>query len=672
MQDEFIEQLRRECFPDFLVTEAPLNEETIRGGSPNYARLEEVARGGSKVIYRAEDKVCRRVVAMAVPHKTSEERVNKDFLREAYICSYLQHPNIIPVYHIGKVGCEVFYTMKLIEGESLGEVIEGLLRGDERYTKEYDQASLLEVFVDVASAIAYAHSKGIVHLDLKPENIQISRYGEVLVCDWGLARIVEARCDEDLLERVEFAAEFRPGATGIRGTPGYMSPEQTILTGATDEKSDIYSLGAILYCLLTLRPPVNDEEASENMRKTRAGAWQAPSKVTRQHIPLSVEAVVNKCLDRDPELRYESAVDIVDDVRRCIRGYAAQAEQAGVWRQIYLLYLRNKRFCLSVAISLVSLGVLFVVFTAALKHEKDLAQRAQAIAEKRSLDLIREKEEKERVSKVAATRKFNEGMDLSKGREDFERAYAAFEQCVLLDPGNQDAWARKASIELGELKFEKAFESFKHIHNPSFINAKKIAAIKLYQDEFAGQTPNDDDIIRFAIELERLSLRFACRTVYLKVLKKDLPLTKRVAYLKALIIAINRLNPVQSDQVRFYIRNGEVDLDVSGIRSLLYLPSMYKLPIRSLNLSGTNIADIWTLRHTQLKVLNLSDTWLERIMGCEELPLEELHLSVNSLRSVAKLIRIKTLKKLYIPKGTRGYFKEYRINIPDRVTIIEE
>ena len=672
MQDSFIEQLSREFTQDFSATEIPLSEDMMRGDEFAYVRVEEVARGGSKIIYRAVDNVCRRVVAMAVPREASSERINRDFLREAYICSYVQHPNIIPVYHIGKSEGGVFYTMKLIEGESLGDIIKGLSDGDERYVDEYDQARMLEVFVNVVSAIAYAHSKGIVHLDLKPENIQISKYGEVLICDWGLARILEARCDESLLERVEFAPELKLESVGIRGTPGYMSPEQTKLTGVMDEKSDIYSLGAILYCMLTLRPPVDESEASENMRKTRLGEWNPPSEVVNKHIPLSVEAVVKKCLERDPEERYDSAVEIIDDVRRCIRGYASQAEQAGVWRQIQLFYLRNKKFCISAVSSIILIGGIVAFFMVALKLEKDKAQTAQLVAEKQSLELIREKKERERVSKMAATRKYTEGMDYSMGHENFEKAYAAFEQCVLLDSDHEEAWQRKGCIELGNLDLEQALESFSHITNPSLVNAVQISVVKSYYEKFKKQKPDNDDIVRFATELEKVRLNFACRAVYLKVLAKDLTLSKRIEYLKDLIIAINQLNSNQGEQVRFDIDNREVSLDVSGIKKLRYLPSLKKLPIYSLNLSGTNITDTLILRNTPLRILNLSDTWLSRVSGCEDLPLEELHLSVNSLKEANRLVRIKTLRKLYIPEGTREYFRERRIIVPDKIEIIEQ
>ena len=220
-----------------------------------YIEREPLAEGAMKAILKCKDTVTGRYVALAFPKNTEEKESVELFLREARILTNLDHPNIIPVYDIGQDSDEKpYFTMKLIQGESLEA---SLKKYSER--NDNDLAARLRIFERICEAMAFAHDKGIVHLDLKPDNIQISRYGEVQVCDWGLAKLMQDVTDTSSIllddESLNFAeASLSMVKEGTRGTPGYMAPEQIGETNHEhNRQTDIYSLGAILYSLLTLK-----------------------------------------------------------------------------------------------------------------------------------------------------------------------------------------------------------------------------------------------------------------------------------------------------------------------------------------------------------------------------------------------------------------------------------
>ena len=230
-----------------------------------FAALEEryedggcINEGGLKRILECRDLATGRIVAKAVLKKAADAAAVEQFLREGRITASLQHPNIVPVYDIGLDGDLLpYFTMKLIEGDSLREIVGKLREGNRGYCNRYTLPVLVDIFLKICDAVAYAHSRGILHLDLKPDNIRVGEFGGVLVCDWGLARKIDAEeleqeSDGRHLEGIEDAGFTLDGE--IKGTPGYMAPEQA--SGSTEERSkrtDIYALGAILYALLAQR-----------------------------------------------------------------------------------------------------------------------------------------------------------------------------------------------------------------------------------------------------------------------------------------------------------------------------------------------------------------------------------------------------------------------------------
>src|SRR3954452_640922 len=270
----------------------------------NYQILEKIGRGGMGGIYRAGQRHSRRIVALKrilAYHADSRETLER-FRREAEAAAHLDHPNILPIYEVGQGEDDLpFFSMKFASSGSLGEAATALGAEPRR------AAALM---AKVARAIQYAHAKGILHRDLKPANILLDGHGEPLVSDFGLATWLDSVSD-------------LTHSLTIFGTPGYIAPEQANPGPAKAAKltpaADVYSLGAILFDLLTGRPPFLGEHALAVIRQ--AAETNAPKLRSINHsLDRDLETICAKCLEREPGARYHSAGDLAEDLERWLDG----------------------------------------------------------------------------------------------------------------------------------------------------------------------------------------------------------------------------------------------------------------------------------------------------------------------------------------------------------------
>jgi serine/threonine protein kinase/formylglycine-generating enzyme required for sulfatase activity len=338
-----------------------------------YTLVREIARGGMGQIYFGEDPQLKRNVAVKVS-SVSEGGEDPRFSKEAEVLAQLAHPNIVPIYNIGVDGqSRPFYSMKLVKGRTLQAVLNAIRDGDAAAMKEYTRATLLTVFRKVCDAMAFAHAKGVLHRDLKPENIMVGEYGEVLVMDWGLAKVLGEREEvSSAVSRVNDTGDYGMTMEGeVMGTPQYMSPEQAVgMVAELDTRSDIYSLGGILYAILTLRPPIDGTTLDEVLTKVKnghisslltvrgnksSGSVGTPAKMQAE-VPEALQAVTLKAMATDRNKRYGSVEAFAGDIERYQNGFATQAEEAGILRRVRLWVARNRAIATSAAVLVILMG----------------------------------------------------------------------------------------------------------------------------------------------------------------------------------------------------------------------------------------------------------------------------------------------------------------------------
>ncbi len=345
----YVSDREQEGIPDISqeLTTKPLKK---------YKFIKSIGYGGMKTVLEVRDKDTFRDVAMAIMPDADCRPLSdrRRFIHEARITAGLEHPNIVPVHDIGIDALDSpYFTMKLLKGETLASIIKKLAADDKEYIETYDIYSLLRVFMRVCNAIAFAHSKKVIHLDLKPENIQVGDFGEVLVLDWGLAKIIKKGHDQD--EPEDEAAEAKekersrhsPQLTldGVtKGTPGFMGPEQAAgRNREKDERTDIYALGAILYTLLTWTSPFSGKDIDKILLDTVNGNLTPPrERRSKMLIPSALEAVVMKAMEVAPDNRYQSVNEIRADVLAFMGGFATSAEKASVFKKSLLLVKRHR------------------------------------------------------------------------------------------------------------------------------------------------------------------------------------------------------------------------------------------------------------------------------------------------------------------------------------------
>ena len=350
-----------------------------------YGQAEPIAVGGMKRILKVLDRHGNRHVAMARLHEDASELLFDPFIREARLTALLEHPNVISVHDVGvdKEG-KPYFTMDLKVGDGLDVVLQKALADG-----GYPLSDRLDIFLKVCDAITYAHSRDVIHLDLKPANIQVGHYGEVLVCDWGLGKLIGGtdEIDDDELLNPDLLSGMTVYGQ-VKGTPGYMAPEQ-IRGEDRDKRTDIYALGALLYAVLTCRPPIDGD--TDAMLQAAVTGDIVPPTVRGSGVPESLSAVVMKAMALEPADRYASVSDLITDVRAFLGGFSPVAHESGLSTEFLLFYRRNRVSC-----NLAAVFVVMVVVVTALFVDRLSAKRVQA--ENLAEHLREEKQETETLA----------------------------------------------------------------------------------------------------------------------------------------------------------------------------------------------------------------------------------------------------------------------------------
>jgi serine/threonine-protein kinase len=288
-----------------------------------------VAQGGMGTIDAAVDRALDRRIALKTLHRhlRGDDATVRMFLREARLTGLLEHPHIVPVYDIAETeDRQLYFAMKLVEGRTFADVIHAIPRGPIGTATLYE---LLDVVTKVCDALAFAHSRGVLHCDIKPANIMVGEFGQVYLTDWGIARLVASEAAPGSVPDLRDAADApAPVASAtdnsVIGTPCYMSPEQARGDRARlDARSDVFLMGALLYEVLTRRPPYSARDRIETLSLAAACAFPAPRKVAGEGaVPPELERIVLRAMAKDPASRYPHVSALKDDLVQFLRGGA--------------------------------------------------------------------------------------------------------------------------------------------------------------------------------------------------------------------------------------------------------------------------------------------------------------------------------------------------------------
>lgn len=358
-----------------------------------YTQIGEFAQGGMGRVLLVHDQFLGRQVAMKELLPGAGSSVSRGegtptsaylnrFLQEARITGQLEHPSIVPVYELGhRSDGTLYYTMKFLRGKTLAQAFR------ERKTLE-ERSELLSHFVDACQAIAYAHSRGVVHRDIKPSNILIGEFGETVVIDWGLAKALGR---EDV-NACRLPCPAGPPPTPMPeatdtvygmaiGTPAYMPPEQALgQIERIDERSDIYSLGVVLYELLAGEVPFSEKDPGTVVRKVVAEP-APPVRDRNPQVPPALAAICERAMQKDPEARYGSAKELADEVSRFLAGGLVRAYEYGLGEHLWRFVTRYKGTLAVAALMLMVLFGVGIFSYVRVVQEKSAAVRAQRLAE---------------------------------------------------------------------------------------------------------------------------------------------------------------------------------------------------------------------------------------------------------------------------------------------------
>jgi Leucine-rich repeat (LRR) protein len=604
---------------------------------PRYVPKGEIARGGMGAILRIGDTGLRRDVAMKVMLDGSDEESRARFEEEAQVTGQLEHPNIVPVHEFGTdAESRPYFTMKLVQGRSLAEILRQVR---EQKAPEFSLHRLLTIFTNVCNGIAFAHSKGVVHRDLKPANVMVGDYGEVLVMDWGLAKIGAARASGTghpaAASSRQEQADGRTMDGAVMGTPHYMPPEQARGDiAAIDERSDVYSLGAILYEILVLKPPVEGPTLQALLRNVAEGKIAPPERrAPERNVPLELSAVALKALARMPGDRYPNVEALRRDVELFLEGRAVSAKADSAWESLLKLVRRNRGASVAVAVAAAAVTV-----TAGLGYHSNLQERRKV--ERSLADLQAEQARRADRERTAAPALVQKAIrEAEEGR--LQAAMDDVALAVRFAPDSREAQLLKADLHIVLKEFLEAGRIFENL---SGADDEAVRLASLCRDAATSLTP----------ELSTsFATHFSRRKLY--------PLAEQFLHSReqALALARKRIEaawPGQGQSVTllpdgtfaFRMAFGDVR-DLSPLKGIPisdlviaknpieHLAPLEGMPLRKLNLLGTRVVDLSPLRGMRLTHLEARNTGTQVLSPLQGMPLVQLSLDGSPVSDLSPL-----------------------------------
>lgn len=562
-----------------------------------YTDMEEIGQGVVKKINRVLDLTSGRLVAMAVPQKNLSKEQLQRFLEEARLTASLEHSNIMQVYDLGfNQEGSPYFTMKLCSLKKFTDLIED---------PSTSLFQLLDIFLRVCEAVSYAHNAGAVHRDLKPENILLGNFGEVLVCDWGSAQILPGSIMES-----EVGQLSKPLT---KGSPGYMAPEQSS-SDTPSASQDIYTLGAILYQILSRKAPVS-------------GTNIKPSEINTE-IPSGLEAVCLKSMAIKPEDRYQNVDQITKEIKAWLSGFAPQAEQASLRKQLKLMLIRHKALSTSILASLIIISSLSVFYINNLKVKEKQTRTQRDRAEKALVLYDLEKESRKKIAALGADH-FIDGarqMVHIHSLPDAEDLIKALPLSAINSQQQKKINAIKGRIAFYRQQFKKSLELYHdgEGEDKQFLTevSKRFLKIKADDSKLLGTK----DMVDILDTVNQYRTQHAYGLYRYQILHYT-DVMAQVQIIKKMILVnneeIDKLNITLSQE------GGKYHLDASNNPKMTNMVPIRQIPISSLSLANSPVTT-------------------RTFYVLYDLPIEELNLSGCGIKNYAFLDEMKMLKKLIV------------------------
>ncbi len=628
--------------PTSAATPARSVAETLAGrdglGS-RYVLQGEVARGGMGAVLRGIDRDLRREVAVKFMLDPGDPRKMARFIEEAQITGQLEHPNIVPVHELGiDARRRLFFTMKMVRGRSLAQVL-AQLKADPAAARPWSLGRLLNVLVNVCHALGYAHARAVIHRDLKPANVMVGDFGEVYVMDWGLAKVLAGRPADPTVppplpaehsQQVATVREAEGDLTqdgAILGTPAYMAPEQACgRVEAIDRRTDVYALGALLYSVLTLEPPVGKAGSHlATLLQVAEGAVtrpeeRAPERARRGLIPPELSAVAMRALAKEPKDRYQTVEEFRRDLERYLEGRSVSAKADTAREQLVKFVKRNK--AVSAATGL-ALAVLAVVVSAALRI--NIAARVEAEEQKEKAVEAFAAYKKEQADKEAAIwhsvpALVRAGRQLvNEGQSD--KAGEQVELALRYDPDDPGARLLKAQIHASWKRWPEARAELDRClrRRPDHPEARALGEL-LARDNFG--TP--EGLFALAQLLQQQKVQGLAVPLLAEANRGVADLKKLLPPYRELI---ERRWPGLGNRLTV-TREGLLKLDLSKCQQVDDLSALRGIPLHELSLKFCNqVKDLRPLAKMPLRKLSLTLTQVEDLKPLSGLPLEALYLN---------------------------------------------
>jgi serine/threonine protein kinase len=612
-----------------------------------YDNMEFIAKGGMKEIFKVFDPKTGRNVALARLLQNSPEELHETFLREARLTAMLDHPNIITVHEIGiDLDEKPYFTMEFKVGHNLREIITCPL-----LSKEFLQQDLIEIFIKICNAISYAHSLDILHLDLKPDNIQVGDYGEVIVCDWGLGKKIgdcnldggeldQLLLNQDLLYNMTLAGK-------IKGTPGYMAPEQINAKQPKSPQTDIYALGCLLFTLLCKKPPVQGNQ-EEIMHKTNTGdILPSIQQISTTKLPSGLRAIILKAMALNPSDRYASVHEMKSDVRNYLSGYTVSVEESNAIKEAKLFYKRNRSQCQIAATFILVTFLLTTIFFFRLNQSRLIAKQERNTAEEQKIlaeaNLDKYLKEKERTNLLNVERAKALENDTHPMRfhyfftdpvKNLQETIKRMQFVYELNPSNRKALAIIGSTYFTMQNFKKANELYEKCSEGE-------EDLFLLSQEFENRPKDPEGLLSLEHFIELIEKtgsngfrNYLCERMIAFHTLNSWKKHKDYAPLVETLIRAWAIKGKRNPQpIQFNYDPITETLQLKG-KEIVYIESdsihgsgkslLRYIPIKHLNISSTSVYKLSSIPNlSHLKTINLRETQTSNLWPIAKLPLIE-------------------------------------------------